>query len=234
MNWFSSRKPAKGAREQMDLSTGEHRSPGLAVLVAELEKKRAETILDLGVSSTENLRFLSRYADEVSLVDLARDGHSGEVVKARAEAAKPAAWVMPQEAIRELPAGGDARFDAVLIWDLLCYLRREDFGPFFDRILRHCRPGAILWLIASDRTPIPPTPIRFRIEGPETLFYKVDEAPRVDPPRLSAGGLERLLEDCETLRLFQLRNGLQEMLFRFRGRPRDGRPQPGGEGAESR
>jgi hypothetical protein len=65
--------------------------------------------------------------------------------------------------------------------------------------------------------PIPLTPIRFKIHDRETLDYLVASGERVAAPQLRTRDVETFLQQFEPEQLFQLRNGLQEFLFRFRG-----------------
>ena len=73
MSWFSRRQPKAPKPAGLappGLATGPHRSPGLAILSAELEKRPPRSILDLGASSTETVRFLSRFCDNIHVQDL--------------------------------------------------------------------------------------------------------------------------------------------------------------------
>ena len=71
MSWFSRRKVEQPkALGPNRLETGVHRSPGLAWLCSELDRRSPEAILDLGSSSTENVRFMSRYTTDLCIQDL--------------------------------------------------------------------------------------------------------------------------------------------------------------------
>lgn len=215
MSWPFSRRPKKGLNMAPNgLETGVHSSPGMAMLCGELGKVKPDAILDLGATSTENLRFLSGLCEEVTVEDLIH-GVGGPQV--RETESRKALFEIPDVDALELPSGAE-RFDVVLFWDLLHYTQISQIPRLLTRILDLCNPGALLWIIASARTPIPLAPLRFRIESEGQIFYQV-AAGRAPAPGLMPRQLEKWMVGCAPLRHFQLRNGFQELLFRLRETP---------------
>lgn len=206
--WFSRNKPRGQMPGPSGIVPGVHRSPGFGAFCAALITDRLEsTVLDLGPSSTENVQFLAGLGANVQIQDLFRS--SGGSHGSRAEIfrfADPA----------QLPLPTEGSFDAILMWDLLHYFQPRDIPVLVARLVTLSRPGTLLLATASATAPIPPSPLQFKIVDRERLEYIVSEEVRVGAPDLTPRRVEKLLPGFQPLRLFQLRNGLQELLFRLR------------------
>jgi len=186
------------------LEPGIHRAPGVAALCDVLAERAASVVLDLGPSSTENVAFLAGLGAQVQIQDLFRS--SGGAHGSRAEIFRfrdPASLSLPTE----------GRFDAILAWDLLHYLEPADIPPLAHRLADLCRAGALLLAMASAAAPIPPTPMQFKIVRRDRLEYRIQNPARLAVQALSPRRVEKLLPGFRPLRLFQLRNGFQELLF---------------------
>lgn len=207
MSWFfNRRKRDHPSAVPHGLATGSHRSPGFALICRELERFGEPKVLDLGQTSTENLEFLARYGAHVAVADLFRS--CGGVEGERATPFRfPAASALP------LPEG-DGPFDVILVWDLLHYLERAELAPFVTRLRALGRPGTWVFFTISTRLPIPATPIHFRIETAELLHYGVASTQRLPPPQYTPREVEKAMAGYVPERSFQLRSGLQELLFR--------------------
>ena len=208
MSWFSRPKEMAEALGPTKLVSGVYRSPGLARLGKELDHRRPEAILDLGASSTENVKFLSRYSTNLCIQDMF---HSACEAGLRSQAFDFGAADELQ-----LPAGGE-RFDVVLMWDLIHYFQPTERRRFIRRLRAHCRQDALVFLIASSSASIPLAPIRFRVESSDSLHYTLPEGDRLEPATLRTRQVEGLMKEFSPLRFFQLRTGFQEFLFRYEG-----------------
>lgn len=209
MSWFSRRKPVVEALGPAQLVSGVYRSPGLARLASELDRRRPGSILDLGVSSTENVSFFSRYTQNLRIQDLF---HSACEEAGR----RSTAFRFGATESLELPAAGE-RFDVILMWDLIHYFEPAARRPFIERLSAHCEPEALVFLIASSSTAIPLIPIQFKIASEDSLYYTMPEEERTERGDFTTRQIEGLMVDFEPQRFFQLRNGVQEFLFRYRG-----------------
>ncbi len=217
MSWFKRRKPvydktrsqASPGSESPGLVTGHHRSPAWAILTEELGRYPPRSILDLGSSSTENLSFLSSFCDQISIQDFFRATSDAR------SSTRSAIFRFGDDVLRSLPAD-EEKFDVVLLWDLLHYFDRSLVPQLISAIAARCRPQALIYFLASTMAPIPLTPIRFKIRDRETLEYFIESEARAAAPWLQTRDVESYLQDFEPEQLFQLRNGLQEFLFRYR------------------
>ena len=209
MSWFSRRKAPVEALGPAELRSGVYRSPALSRLGKELGRRRPGSVLDLGVSSTENVRFFSQFTSNLSIQDLF---HAACEDPGR----RSAAFCFGSAESLELPARQE-RFDVLLIWDLIHYFEPEQRPRFIARLSRYCRPEALIFLIGSSSARIPLEPIQFKIESADTLYYTVPEGGRMESGGLTTREVESLMADFEPLRCFQLRTGLQEFLFRYQG-----------------
>lgn len=209
MSWFSRQKPVVKALGPDVLQSGSYRSPGMIRLGEELERRRPEAILDLGMSSTENVTYLSRYTSNLSIQDLFHTACDDPGQRSSAFRFSGA------EALG-LPAE-EERFDVVLMWDLIHYFEPEDRRSFAARLAGYCRSEAFVFLLGSSSAQVPFVPIQFKIESKGSLHYTLPEEGRMEPGGLTTREVESLMADFQPIRCFQLRNGLQEFLFRYRG-----------------
>jgi hypothetical protein len=205
MAWFFGRRRPQGEfPEEVGVTTGPHRSPGLTALSEELDKRRVEAILDLGASFHENVRYMSRYCGNIVIRDLV-NAHGDELSGPRAS--------LYRLDVDSVEAADETRYDAILLWDLLHYVERPRLADFAGRLARLARPGALALLLASATTPIPMTPVQFRIRDRNCLIYQVRGERRSPAPQFTPRTVERLFPGFRPLRFFQLRNGLQEFLL---------------------
>ncbi len=210
MAWFFSRRKPRGETAgPIGLVTGSYPSPGLAALCNELDRRRVGQILDLGSSSTANIDFFHRYCDHVTIQDVARS--SG------IDVSKPRSTPISFDDPDAIPLPEEDCFDVVLLWDVLHYVERSRHQRFIARLRGLSRQGALYYFLASANAPMPAVPVQFKIEARDRLHYGVAGERLFPAPRFTVRGIEQLMHDFEPLGLFQLRNGVQEFLFQFRG-----------------
>lgn len=201
MSWFGRRKRFRRGAEAGQIDDGIHASPGLELLVQSMRRHVPDAVLDLGPTSTESLQFLSKMAGEVDVCDLFQDAsHRGR----RADVFR----FDPNQL--DLP---DRRFDVVLAWDLLHYFAPLDQRAFGARLADIVADHGLLMVVASNIAAIPPTPIHFKILTEDRLRYCLPEGAKIPSPGLQTRPVEKALADFEPVRNFQLRNGMQELVF---------------------
>ena len=211
MGWFSSRK---GRRKESagKIYEGPHRSPGFEEICHFLETEPAYSVLDLGASSTESVEFISDLCDDLIVQDVFHSTRAASGVRSeifRFESAKDVSLPNPEQ-----------KFDVVLMWDILHYLAPEDRGPFIERLALNCAPNAMVLLSASSIAEIPPEPIHFKVLRRDRLEYVLSDD-RAPSPGLTTREVEKVMKAFEPVRIFQLRNGLQEMVFQIPNPPQE-------------
>lgn len=211
MSWFfKSGKPQGRQGSAMSFETGSHRSPGLAELCKEMRERSDVDVLDLGTSSTENVQFLSGFTSNVTVLGLFQScvGQEG--------GQRSDVFRFDEEAAKALPKGNE-QFDIVIAWDLLHYFDNAGFAEFNRGLSRLCRPEALVYLLAANHAPVSREPIHFRIEKEDSLFYTLPDGESSGSARLVTRDVEQRMTGFRPWRLFQLRNGMQEFMFRFEG-----------------
>lgn len=225
MAWFFSKRKPKGQQPSSEvLDTGSHRSPGLEMVAAALLTHARHSVLDLGASSTHNVELFSRLTDDVMVAGLFQscvgsEGRSGH-------RSRPFRF---DDSVLEILPEAQEQFGAVLLWDLAHYFDAELFDRFTERLEECLEPGAMIYLMASNNAPVPLTPISFQVEPGRlrygklescSLHYQVPEGERSTDLRLLTRDIERRMARFRPQRLFQLRNGYQEFVFRKAGERR--------------
>ena len=180
--------------------TNRFRSPGLAAVVDELERRPSEelALLDLGPASNGNVRYFSGLCSRVYVNDLyaALQGPSR------------------RDAAMQVGSGEEsATFDAIIAWDLLNYLDPSELSSVLCRLAILARPRAVLFALVGYRSEIPDRPMLFQIQGDGDLEYEEEGSHRRAAPRHSARDLGLALPGFETLGSYLLQNGYREFVF---------------------
>jgi hypothetical protein len=175
-------------------------------------------VLDLGPASRDNLEFFGRRGVRLTVADLYRGcGHqrrSKELLS------------------KLLRYQRSDRFDLVLAWDVLNYLKREELGALVESLGDHLSSGTLLHAFIVTARDMAPEPITYRIEDGETLV-PVSKPGRSVSPRYVEPELLRSMPGMTVEHRFQLRNGMAEYVFTYRPRPRAAEPfQPSAASAE--
>lgn len=201
MSWLSGRRSAP---EPADASG--HHSASLKELVDSLRPGSRHAVLDLGPPITSNVRFLSDRSCRVRIADLHR-ALATESLESRKPEAIAALFA------RLLPLAPDERFDALLAWDVLDYLRPDQVKALMQRLSPVCQPDALALVLLSTRSQIPARPRHYRIVDRETLAYDGPHQPQRPCPRHSQADLARMMHGFSVRRSVLLRNGVQECLL---------------------
>jgi hypothetical protein len=223
MGWLFGRNTARDDEDE-SRTANVFSSPGLALMMDFLARRPESAILELGPPSTESLALLAKSSHDVHVADLFRAAPGQEAPRVpakterrgRPERALHEAFVFPKVEQLSLPTE-PGRFDAIFLWDLLHYVAPHDRRALGRRLAELSKPGALVFAVASASTPIPLTPIHFKIEGRDRLRYVIDAEERAEPPRLGARDVEQALEGFSAHKVILLRNGFQEMVLERNG-----------------
>jgi SAM-dependent methyltransferase len=205
MDWPSARsaKPAPPRAAPAERRAERHRSLALRALLQELPGDRSSRVLDLGSASGRNLDFLSQFASRIQFEDLyaslpTADGEAPE---------------SPPPFGRLLGLSEAARFDVILLWDLLDYLDRDSIRALVAHLARFCRPGSLLLAFSSNQKEIPEQPVRFRFVDSETLEYDVASSRLRPGPRYVPRDIAHMFAGFRVQNSYLLKNGIQEYVF---------------------
>jgi hypothetical protein len=163
-------------------------------------------VLDLGPPLANNIKFLSGLGCRVRIADLHRS-LSAESLESRQPEVMGALFE------RLLPLTPDERFDALLAWDVLDYLRPDQVSFLMARLSPACRPGALALVMLSTRRQIPARPARYRIVDRETLSCDGPLPPARPCPQYTQLDLARMMPGFSVKRSYLLRSGTQEYLL---------------------
>jgi hypothetical protein len=199
--WFpGSRSPAERA------APSGHRSQALKALLDSLRPESRHTVLDLGPPIAGNIEFLSALSCRVRIADLHRSLAAESIEDRRPEA-------MGATLARLLPIAPDERFDALLAWDVLDYLRPDQVSTLMSRLTAACREEALVLVLASTRRQIPATPLRHRILDRESMVSEGPLEPQRPGPAHGQTDLRRMMPGFSVRHSVLLRSGVQEYLF---------------------
>lgn len=206
MGWLSKAREAPGPGPVRG-----QRSLGLRALVDGLRAASRPAVLDLGQPVAGNLRFLSALQCRLRVVDLHRS-LCAEPLESRAPGA------MGALAERLLPLQADERFDAILAWDVLDYLRPDQVACVMARLISRLQPSAQVLAFVSTQPQIPAEPARYRILDRERVegvrpAREGAAAPTRPGPRFTQSDLAHMMPGLSVRRCYLLRSGIQEYLL---------------------
>lgn len=184
------------------------RAPGLALVAGHLAGARNADILYLGSPCMANVDYLSQFSCVLHIGDisqaLADEPEMGEPDEERDVDGIVERFVEYDE---------DIRFDAIFVWDLLDYIDPEISRALMRRLGHYCRPGTLLYLVASNEETIPDAPGRFTIVDELHLRFERLGMGTRSGMRHSPRGLERIMPGFRLQHSFLLRYQLQDYLF---------------------
>ncbi len=184
------------------------RSLALAGLVPRLdgEARAPFSVLDLGPASPNNLEFFARNGVRLTVADLYRGfGHQRRSTELLSK-------LLRYE-------GGD-RFDLVLAWDVLNYLKRDELGVLVESLATHLCSGTLIHAFIVTAREMAPEPISYRIEDGRTLICGPKKGRPIRAPRYVEPELLRSMPSLTVEHCFRLRNGMAEYVFTYRPRQR--------------
>ena len=203
-----------------------HHSRSLPVALAALLSLESPRALDLVPACPDNMTFFGELGCRLEIFDLytwlcdyrTRSSRRGD---SAIDAALDRLLGSEDGQEGDRAPDEDETVDLILAWDLIDYLETDEIGRLFERLQRRRGDNTRLLMIPSYRGPIPHRPRRYRVVDSEHL--RCDE-PRSDG-RPSPGHKERRLlmslPGYEIESAFLMQRGVQEFVFRSRGRTAD-------------
>jgi hypothetical protein len=211
MSWFATlrgstarKEPALGAMSNAAAESGPeiHRSLALPSVFAALSRGYKLNVLDLGQAVGGNIERLSEYGCKVFIEDLYAAKTANDGMSLDADFFN--GFLAPSK---------DSQFDLVFAWDLINYLDRRELAHFGSWLRQSCRPGALLFALASIHKTVPEQPIRFRFHDGDQLVYDRRTTAERAGPRFAPWDLNSAFQGFHVDRSFLLRHGIQEFLF---------------------
>jgi Methyltransferase domain len=184
-----------------------HRSLGLRALFQKLRSDRKCHVLDLGTSVGINVEFLTEFASKIYIEDLYSTFDSSRVAAQNGELLEEppfAEW---------LPFPKGIRFDIILSWNVLDYLKGEDIRALIRYLNNFCRSGTLLFALSSRLKEIPARPTQFKILDEQTLMYLFESTQMRPSPRHTPRDLTHMMVGFRVHNSFLLTHGMQEYLF---------------------
>ena len=197
--------------EHAELGPTEFKSLGLELLRNEFKDGRKYHILDLGNAQGPNVEFFSQVPSRIHVEDLY---HSWAHLPPRSEDANA---FSAQELEALLTHDRATRFDIIMGWDLFDYFDADFIAVLTAHLRRHCRKGALLFMLTSTRREIPLTPARLIISNDEMLHYTPRSPETMDNPNHTPLAFEKMMNGFHLLHSFMLKNGMQEYVFTSTG-----------------
>ena len=211
-NWFNSKKKTETIEqpesvEQEQRLVNIHRSPILKLLSKRLEEDRKFEILDIGPALKENIGFFSQYRCRLHIDDFYSSFRDFDFFA-------PADECSPDKLFSYLlPFNSDVRFDIILLWDILNYMKPDEIGNLFSYLARYSQSGTNIFAMIYTRREIPEVPTSFRIEDRERINYDSNSSIMKSCPRYEVPALEKQLGNFGITNSYLLRNGFKEYLF---------------------
>jgi len=176
-----------------------------------LRNDRRCQVLDLGSSGGINVEFLTEFASKIYIEDLYSNLNSAPILSQDGE--------VEGEVEEELPFGEwlpfpkDTRFDIILSWNVLDYLKSEEIRALILYLNDFCRPGTLFFALSSRLKEIPARPTQFKILDEQTLMYMFESSQMRPSPRHTPLDFTQMMAGFRVHNSFLLKHGMQEYLF---------------------
>jgi len=186
------------------------KSLGLRSLLPESEDTTVR-VLDLGPARSANLEFFSRYGGRVTVADFYSGLRSMRAATASEDDDRKA-----KAFAQLLPFDKSTRFDLILAWDLLNYLKPQEQHLLMASLEPFCMAGTAILAFVSTQKEMPPAPSAYSIRDADTLVYEEHEGRARPCPRYLEGDLLKRMQGLTVENRVQLRNGMLEYVFSYR------------------
>lgn len=213
----SSGQPAKAVSAPQKLS---RRSSGLGELARQLEGEEPLTVLDLGATSANNIRFFTGKGHRIYSEDLLTASVDPSL---RVKNEEGKSVIDTKRFLEENLAYQSAHFDIVFCWNLPDYLEEELVKPVVDRLWSVLKPGGMLLAFFHTRDAGPDAPCyRFHVTGKDVLEMQEIRLPSQNRGHSTSGfrlqrvfnnrHIENLFRDFASIKFFLARDNVREVL----------------------
>lgn len=184
----------------------------LPLIRARLEESARSRVLDFGLPSTNKLIYLSRCRSSIYWNNF--PGGLGDWLRNGIEEKS-----MNRSAFGDfLISGAQEKFDVVLLWDYLDYLRFDLIRELIAQLSPYCKPQCWLYFLISQGAKMPAMPADIDLTLDDSLRYRATPLLRT-APRFAPKVLEEGMPGFRIFKLYLLKNGVQEHMFQFHPAP---------------
>lgn len=184
------------------------RSGLLPLIRARLQDHPRSRVVDFGLPTTNKLVYFSRCRSRIfwnnwpgGVGEVLRSGGAGELAKVGD--------------IKQFFIPGDTeRFDVILLWDYLEHISFPAARDLLGQLLEYYAPGCWVYFLISQSSGVPIRPADIDITLDHCLRYTTVPEART-APRYAPKVMEQAMPGFQILKLYLMKNGVQEHLFRF-------------------
>ncbi len=188
------------------------RSGLLPLIRTRLQETPGSRVLDFGLPTTNKLTYLSQPQTRVfwnnlpeGLGDGMRRGFDDEPLT-------------DGELKEFFVTDEQPSFDVILFWDYFDYMTFESVRVLMRQLARHCQHDTWIYFLVSQAADMPPVPADIDLTLDDCLRYTALPATRT-APRYAPKVMEEGMPGFHILKLYLLKNGVQEHLFHYKAMP---------------
>lgn len=210
MRWFRGTADAQaGPAATGNAQRTSRRSTGFAEFTRNLSGYQDLAVLDLGPTSSANISFLTGFGGRVYNEDILRASRDKSFLARQEDGSEK---VDPKLFFAENLDHPEARFDAILCWDIPDYLDEVLVKPMVERIHKILKPKGILLAFFHTKDAGPDSPYcRYHIADRETL--ELEPGPDFRLQRIfNNRHVENLFKEFGSLKFFLARDNVREIL----------------------
>lgn len=185
------------------------RSSGLAEVHKLLADREALTILDLGSTSPQNIRYITELGHRVYSEDVLLASFDPRFLKPQAQGAP---CIVAPEFLSENLKYSAGLFDAVFLWDVPDYLPESVVVPMVERLAEITKPGGVLLGFFHTKDAGADAPFyRYHITAKDAM--ELQRGPQFQLQRVfNNRHIENLFKRFSSIKFFLARDNVREVL----------------------
>jgi SAM-dependent methyltransferase len=209
MRWFRGTDTQDRPAGKTSAQRISRRSTGFTEFTRTLSGFENLAVLDLGSTSSANIAFLTGFGGRVYNEDLLRASQDKNFLSKQQDGTEK---LDPQKFFAENLDHPEARFDAILAWDIPDYLDEVLVKPMVERIHKILKPKGVLLAFFHTKDAGPEAPFhRYHITDRETLLLEPGPDYRLQRV-FNNRHVENLFKDFASLKFFLARDNVREIL----------------------